>query len=195
MQIIQKRRIMFILSTGAVAVGLALVQQPRKKIHLGDNRQRLKRTTLALLSDDRSRVPLEETVQHVQRCVHGDFHELAALLQACRFTGVRHDLGDLGEVEHDVGNGALGRGAAVCQSAEDVTQSHQADELTARGGEDGELVEALLAHDFDGGFTGEVGCHGGDGFQAEGADLGVGEGVLGSGGFLGLGDGVGEGGG
>jgi hypothetical protein len=39
------------------------------------------------------------------------------------------------------------------------------------------LIKASVAHNLDGSLARGVGCHGGDGFQAQGADLGVDQGV------------------
>lgn len=171
------------------AVGLAVVQHPSEQIDLGHDSHRLQCTALVLLSDDGSTVPLEEAVQHVERGLHRDLHELATDTSAvgpAQGAGIGDDLWDLGEVEHDLRDGGLAGGAAVSQAAENVTQGDQADETATGWGEDGQLVEALVTHDLNSGFAGEGGGHGGDGLQTESADLGAGKGVGSNGGLSGL---------
>ena len=63
------------------------------------------------------------------------------------------------------------------QSAQNVAQRHETDELASGGGKDGKLIKASVAHDLDGSLARGVGCHGGDGLQPQGADLGIGQGV------------------
>jgi hypothetical protein len=79
-------------------------------------------------------------------------------------------------------------------SAENITQGDQTDELAAGGSEDGELIEALLAHDLDSSLAGEVGGNCGDGLQTQGANLRASQGVFGSRllSLLGLGEGRGQ---
>lgn len=63
------------------------------------------------------------------------------------------------------------------QSAENVAQRNQTNELAPRGGKDGKLVKASIAHDLDGSLARGVGGHSSDGLQAQSADLGIGQGV------------------
>lgn len=171
------------------AIGLAVVQHPSEQVDLGHDSQRLQRTALILLGDHGRTVPLEEAVQHVEGSVHGDLHELAmdtGTIGPAQGAGVGDHLRDLGEVEHDLGDGSLAGGAAVGQATENVTQGDQADETATGRGENGQLVKALVTHDLDGGFTGKGGGHGGNGLQTESADLGVTQGVGSNRGLLGF---------
>jgi hypothetical protein len=163
-------------------VGLALVHHPGKEIDLGDDSQRLHGTALILLSNDSGTVPLEETVQHAERGIHGDLNEATAaglglddIFALAKITGVGDNLGDLGEVEHNIGNRALAGGPTVSQSAEHVAQSDETNQLAAGGGENRELVKASVAHYLNGGLTGRVGCDGSNRLQAQSADLGIGQ--------------------
>lgn len=61
------------------------------------------------------------------------------------------------------------------QSAENVAERNETDKLASRWGKDGKLVKASVAHDLDGSLARGVGCHGGDGLQTQGADLGIGQ--------------------
>lgn len=177
------------MSSHLSAIGLAVVQHPSEQINLGHDSQRLQRTALVLLGDHGGTVPLEEAVQHAERSLQGDLHELAAGASTsgpAESAGVGDNLRDLGEVEHDLGDGGLAGGTAVSQATENVTQGDQTDEAATRGGKDGQLVEALVTHDLDGGFAGEGGGHGGDGLQTESADLGASQGVSSNCGLLSL---------
>jgi hypothetical protein len=163
-------------------VRLALVQHPGKEIDLGDDSQRLHSTALILLSNDSGTVPLEKAVQHAERGVHSDLNEATAaglrlegILTLAEITGVGDHLGDLGEVEHNLGDGALTRCPAVSQSAKHVTQSDETHQLAAGGGEDGELIKSSVAHDLNGGLAGRAGCDGSNRLQAQSADLGIGQ--------------------
>lgn len=63
------------------------------------------------------------------------------------------------------------------QSAENVAQRNKTNELAPRGGKDGKLVKASVAHDFDSRLARGVGGHGSDGLQAQGANLGIGQSI------------------
>lgn len=63
------------------------------------------------------------------------------------------------------------------QSAENVAQRNKTNELAPRGGKDGKLVKASIAHDFDSRLARGVGGHGSDGLQAQGANLGIGQSI------------------
>lgn len=166
-----------------------MVQHPSEQIDLCHNGQRLQRTALVLLGDHSGTVPLEEAVQHAEGSIQGDLHELATGTNTSRpaeSAGVGDNLRDLGEVEHDLGDGGLAGGAAVSQATENVTQGDQTDKAATRGSKDGQLVEALVTHDLNGGFASEGRGHGSNGLQTESADLGASEGVSSNGGLLSL---------
>lgn len=80
---------------------LGLVQHPSKQVHLGNDGQRLHRTTCVLLGHNRSAVPLEEAVQDTERGIHGDLDEAAT--PGPRLKGV-HALGEITRVSDHLGD-------------------------------------------------------------------------------------------
>lgn len=104
-----------------LSLSLTVVQHPGEQIDLSNNSQGLHGATGVLFSHDSSTVPLEEAVENAERGVHGDLDESTAARQLGthlgEITGISDDLGDLGEVEHDFGDGAGAGGAAVSQAA------------------------------------------------------------------------------
>ena len=84
---------------------------------------------------------------------------------------IRDHLSDLGEAEHDILHRAAACGSTLTDPTEEIAKSHETHESFLGGRrEDGELIEPLFAHRFDGFGAGGVGSDGGDRFEAEGAD-------------------------
>lgn len=117
------------------------MEHPSKQINLGGNSHRSHDALLVLLSDNSGTVPLKEPVQGAQRGIHRDLDEFPILDFGCcvsvavglgtgqsHVSGVRNNLGNLVEVEHGIGDGALSGYASVGDSTEDITQGDEAGE-------------------------------------------------------------------
>ena len=115
------------------------MEHPGKQINLGSNSHRSHDALLVFLGDDSSTVPLKEPVQRAQRGIHRNLHEFPVLDARCcvsvagglgtgqsHVSGVRNDLGDLVEVEHGVGDGALSRYTSVGYPTKDIAQGDEA---------------------------------------------------------------------
>ena len=161
--------------------------KPSQQIHLRNNRNSLHRTPIHPLRHNSRAVPLEKPAQRAQRRVARDLDKATPpppfLLPLRRGADphvrrLRHHLAELAEVEHDVRDGRLRAGAAGRDVAQQVAEGDEADEARAMRGGDGELVEAFVAHGFDGVGAGGGGGDRGDGFEAQGADGGAVEGVV-----------------
>lgn len=141
-----------------------MLEHPGKQVNFGRNRHRLQRALLGFLGDDSRAIPLKEPIEHAEGSVHCDFDELATFdlgLQSLRsksqISRIRHNLGDLAEIEHDVGNWTLPSGAFMGESTEDVAQSDKSSQLLSRRCESRELVESSVSHDFNRIFTRDIG--------------------------------------
>lgn len=168
--------------------------KPSQQIHLCNNRNSLHRTPIHPLRHDSRAIPLKKPAQRAQRRVARDLDKATPSPPFLLRRGadphvrrLRHHLAELAEVEHDVRDGRLRAGAAGRDVAQQVAEGDEADEAHAERGGDGELVEAFVAHGFDGVGAGGRGGDRGDGFEAQGADGGAVEGIV-------LGEGCGRGG-
>jgi hypothetical protein len=169
------------------------MQQPSKQINLRCNCNRLDGTILVALSDDSSTVPLEESVENAKGRVPCNLEELVAVLcrllllslcfgssslQSPDIPRVGDDFRQFGEVEHDIGNRALSRSPSARNPAQNVTEGDETGEFLAICRQNGQLVEALVAHKLDCGLAGVVGSYCGYGLESEGANSAVGEDVF-----------------
>ena len=147
------------------------LEHPGKQINLGRNRHRLQRALLGFVGDDSCAIPFKEPIEHTERSFHCDFDEFATFdlgLQSLRskpqISRIRHNLGDLAEIEHDVGNRTLPSSTFMGESTEDITQSYKSSQLLSRWCKNGELVEPSVSHDFNRIFTWDIGPDCGDWF-------------------------------
>lgn len=145
------------------------MEHPSKQVNLGRNRY-WPHSLFVCLGDDSCAIPFQEPIEHAERSIRRNPNELASLLlslQSLRADGlavcsqsqisrVGHNFRDPAKIEHDVGNWALPGSTAVGESAEDIAQGGQSNQLLSRRCKNGELIESSISHDFNRALAWEI---------------------------------------